>query len=103
MRRLTDNIGYDGDPSWSPDGTRIAFTSNGEIHAMNADGSGITRLTVDPASECCASWSPDGSRLVFVSGRGRNFNIWVMNSDGSQEEMLNRTLVYDGDPSWSRQ
>ena len=60
LTRLTNNTATDDYPSWSPDGTRMAFVSNRdgnfEIYAMNANGSGVTRLThsggVDPA------WGP---------------------------------------------
>ncbi|MCH7838355.1 MAG: PD40 domain-containing protein, partial [Chloroflexi bacterium] len=49
-------------PSWSPDGTVIAFTSerdgNSEIYIMNADGSGQTRLTNHPADDRSADWQP---------------------------------------------
>jgi TolB protein len=54
--RLTDTPGYDHwPPTWSPDGTRIAFTSEStkgsEIYVMNSDGSGLTNLTDDPSTE----------------------------------------------------
>jgi Tol biopolymer transport system component len=49
-------------PAWSPDGTCIAFSSNRdgnrEIYVMNADGSGVARLTHDPAVDMNAIWSP---------------------------------------------
>jgi Tol biopolymer transport system component len=52
-----------GQPAWSPDGERIAFTSDGtegvgEIYVMNADGSGLTKLTDDPAYDACPAWRP---------------------------------------------
>jgi Tol biopolymer transport system component len=62
--RLTDISGNDHwPPTWSPDGERIAFTSDGaedvgEIYAMNADGSGLTRLTHDPADDAFPAWRP---------------------------------------------
>ena len=60
--RLTDNDATDVSPSWSPDGSRIAFASdrdgNPEIYVMNADGSGQTSLTNNLADDVYPSWSP---------------------------------------------
>ena len=60
--RLTFNDLLDGDPGWSPDGSKIAFTSNRdlnlEIYVMNADGTGQTRLTFNTALDRDPSWSP---------------------------------------------
>ena len=59
--RLTMNPAFDFDPSWSPDGTKLAFTSdrdgNTEVYVMNAqDGSNQTRLTDNGASDGLAEW-----------------------------------------------
>ena len=56
-------------PTWSPDGARIAFCSgrdgNNEIYVMNADGSGQTNITNNPASDCDPAWGPvDGTMLT---------------------------------------
>ena len=74
---LTNNPAYDGQPAWSPDGTRIAFTSDRDgrlgIYVMNADGSNPAHLTNNPASrDSDPAWSPDGKRIAFVSYRDGN-------------------------------
>ena len=87
MTRLTNHSARDFAPAWSPDGTRIAFTSyrdgNHEIYVMDADGRNVIRLTNN--SGWSPAWSPDGARIAFVSlGEGIfDFGIYVMNADGS--------------------
>ena len=68
--QLTDNDVFDGNPDWSPDGSRLVFTSGNrdgglEIYVMNADGSGTVQLTDDDVDNGAADWSPDGARIVF--------------------------------------
>jgi TolB protein len=64
----------------APDGTRIAFTStsdgNQEIYLMNRDGSGLFRLTRNPAEDQWPDWSPDGKKLRFLSNRGGKSAIY---------------------------
>jgi len=95
--RLTFNGKNDLNPSWSPDGKKIAFTSypyHG-IYVMNSDGSEQTRLTDGYDEE--PAWSPDGSKITFHSARGGNWEICMMNADGS-----NQTYLVDGySPTWS--
>ena len=85
--------------------SRIAFASdrdgNFEIYVMNADGSGQTRLTDNPAYDGSPAWSPDGSRITFVADRDRNWDIYVMDTDGSEQTRLTDNLTVDIDPAWS--
>src|SRR6266550_1308471 len=92
-------------PNWSPDGTRIAFLSARDgywnIYAVNADGSGIIRLTNDSAyADHDYSWSPDGSRLAFSAGRLTR-DIFVINTDGTGLTRLTTDSLSDFAPAWS--
>ena len=64
---------------WSPDGQKVAFDGNGDLYVMNADGSGLRRLTRNPACDRGPAWSPDGRKIAF----GGNGHIFVINVDGS--------------------
>ena len=95
-------------PEWSPDGKRIAFwsarTGNRDIYSMNADGSGVSRLTSNAASDREPTWSPDGQRIAFESGRDGNEEIYVMDRLGSGANgavNLTKDLSDDREPAWS--
>ena len=68
---------------------------------MNADGSGVTRLTGNDAVDGSPSWSPDGRRIAFDSTRDGNREIYVMNADGSGVTRLTHNPADDGYPAWS--
>jgi Tol biopolymer transport system component len=105
------------DPHWSPDGQRIAF--NG-IEVINADGSGLQRLTSSLPGECDGrdswdsgpAWSPDGRTIAFTRRFCGFFNgvntatseIHIINVDGSEQRLLTRHQARDNDPpelAWS--
>jgi Tol biopolymer transport system component len=68
---------------------------------MNADGSGITRLTNSPALDQMPTWSPDGTKLAFMSSRDGNPEIYTMNADGTSQTRLTNNGALDARPSWS--
>ena len=69
---------------------------------MNADGSGLRRLTrIARVNGALPSWSPDGRKIVFVSDRDGNLEVYVMNADGSGQRNLTRHPGHDSDPAWS--
>jgi len=104
-RRLTTQQSAESDPAWSPDGKRIAFTTdrdgNAEIYAMDADGVAIVRLTNEPRADYHPAWSPDGGHIAFVSERDGNAEIYVMNADGTNPVRLTTHGNRDTDPAWS--
>ena len=74
--------GVDAHPMWSPDGKRIAFTSNRdgnpEIYLMNADGSRPRRITNHPERDDHPGWHPDSKRIVFIGERDGDHDLYLI-------------------------
>jgi TolB protein len=119
VRQLGDALGVS--PSWSPDSRRLAFVSfadhngascpatncapNGEIYVVNADGSGLRRLTRSRADDEHPTWSPDGKKIAFASGfvlprEGHRPWLLTIPAGGGKAVRVGR---FSGvlDPSWS--
>lgn len=95
-------------PTWSPDGSQIAFTrftgaQNFEIYVISTDGSDETNITNNSADDMQPGWSPDGSQIAFVSNRDSDQDpeIFIMDSDGTDVTQLTSNTVPDLAPSWS--
>ena len=106
-QRLTENRKNDSQPSWSPDGKRIAFASdrkgdweNFEIYVMDADGGNQQRLTENRVNDGIPSWSPDSKRIAFYSSRDGNTEIYVMDADGGNPQNLTNHPHGDANPAW---
>jgi Tol biopolymer transport system component len=84
----------------SPDNQMLAFISTREqedLFVSRTDGSGLTRLTNDPANDRNPRWAPDGKRIAFQSTRSGSSQIWTISSDGSD---LRQLTEYSGNLSW---
>ncbi len=135
VRRLTDRVGYDGGPWFSPDGKKIVWrawypeTSEEksrwqewmnndyvaavplDIWVMNVDGTNKVRLTRNGAVNWAPSWHPDGKRIIFSSNMddwradiqryGHNFELYLIDSDGSHLERITYNQVFDSFPMFS--
>jgi Tol biopolymer transport system component/imidazolonepropionase-like amidohydrolase len=104
-RRILD----DGDdarlPSWSPDGTRIAFQAYRDntwnVWTIGADGSGPRRETAGPFDDREPHWSPDGTRLAFSSDRSGSYDIWILTLATGGVRQLTSNAANDSMPAWS--
>ena len=110
----------DRNPSWSPDGSQIAFESgrdnqmltyiNHDIYVMAADGSNVKRLTDDGADEGGPSWSPNGESIAYVKMEyfsdqdvieNPTWDIYVMDVDGTDQMQLTKDSASEIEPAWS--
>ena len=104
---LTNNQIEDTSPSWSPDGTRIAFASRrdsySDIYTMDNNGANVTRLTqgIGIGENFFPSWSPDGMRIAFTSGANNAQEIYVINVDGTNPINLTNSPGTDCCSAWS--
>jgi Tol biopolymer transport system component len=104
---LTDDVD-DHSPAFSPNGSKLAVAhwqgDHWDIEVMNADGSGRARLTetslrtladqiikgetAHSSNNTAPTWSPDGSHIAFLTDRTGQWEIWVMQADGSDQRPL---------------
>ncbi len=106
---LTNDGAFDHHARWSPDGSKVAFTSergaggDRDIYIMNADGTGVTALTTDGTfTDEQPVWSPDGSMLAIASNRDGDNEIFIIDAtNGSMIRQLTSDAGADQRPTWS--
>jgi len=122
QRRLTHHDAYDGEPAWSPDGREILILRGRDVrdtpyperrggrgfYIMDADGGNIREIAHFDRAFGGGTWSPDGTQIAFhrsivrdIPGRSSdNFEIFVMNRDGSHVRNLTNHPDSDMSPDW---
>src|ERR1019366_8824513 len=102
---LTTFAGREVYPTFSPDGTHVAFAWDGErgenfdIYVKMVGNVTALRLTSDPADDGYPAWSPDGRQIAFYSARGGG-GIYLVSPDGGPERKL-ADLATDSRPAWT--
>ncbi|MBL8437636.1 MAG: PD40 domain-containing protein [Zoogloeaceae bacterium] len=103
--RLTSDKKDNLQASWSPDGTKVAYTSmrngNAEIYVMDADGNHQRALAPHPGDDMYPVWSPDSRQIAFISNREKVNAIYLVNTDGSNLHKLTPNAEEQQDHAWS--
>jgi Tol biopolymer transport system component len=93
---------------WSPDDSKLVFSCCDEkglqqVHMVNMDGTGFTKLTDGPAEHMNPMWSPRGDLISFVEflPDGKSSFVWVMDPQGGNRKRLTPDETLHSNPSWS--
>jgi len=108
LKRLTDAAGYDAEGSYSPDATKIVFTSERdgdlEIYVMNADGTDQKRVTFAKGYDGGPFFSPDGKTILYRGDRRSddemNLQLRIVNADGTNDRAITDNEVFNWCPYW---
>jgi TolB protein len=111
-RRLTDFTSPEFDPTWSPDGLRLAIArdntspnqGNIDVYTVAAAGGDAKRAAGDSGKlshEESPDWSPDGRSIVFSSTRNDKQQLYVVPADGGELRPLTTDNAMNAHPAWS--
>jgi Tol biopolymer transport system component len=115
ITRLTDNAAEDRDPDHSPDGTRIALSSNRttgagvdnptgdyEIFTVGLGGAGLTQVTHNTSPDHHPAYSPDGTKIAYGNYEGGNVEVLTASAtgEGTPTNVTNYPNAFDGVPDW---
>jgi len=104
-RRLTDSWGIDVSPTFSPDGSQMAYVSKRagtpQIYIKDMAGGDVRRLTFEGSYNTEPDWSPEGDRIVYSAMKGGRADICVIGTDGEGLAQLTRDTGSNESPAWS--
>ncbi|MCV0393720.1 MAG: cadherin-like domain-containing protein, partial [Nitrosopumilus sp.] len=107
ITNISNLAGNDVQPSWSPNGEKIAFANDpsgptpSQIFIINANGTNLINISNNTFADSDPQWSPDSTKILFVSTRDGNNEIYLMNVDGLNPIRLTNVTGSDSQPSWS--
>ncbi|WP_406657212.1 hypothetical protein V7O62_01290 [Methanolobus sp. ZRKC2] len=108
-KRVYDGLAWEGEPVYNHDGDKIYYASESKnafsaryisVHSMDVDGANVLKLT-ETADARGPSVSPDGTQIAYVSRIAGNYDVWVMDVDGSNNVRITDSPGDEASPSWS--
>jgi Tol biopolymer transport system component len=103
---LTRGNSCNRQPAYSPDGSKILFSSNMtgnlDLWEVSVESRGLRRITEDAAEDWDPTYSPDGKYILWSSNRNGHFEIWMANSDGSGSRVVTKDGVDAENPGMTR-
>lgn len=99
-RKISSTFSLEQSAEWSPDGSRLVYSKNGDIYVASSNGKNARKLTSGRSIDVSPTWSPDGGSIAFVSDRSGGPQIYVMSAGGGGVRGITSS-GYNTDPSWS--